>query len=301
APARNSGFPRARGACRRDRREGTTPPSRGWTAKTTCVVPRRLNLLRLWWAPIPVTLEIVRPRIYSYQGASWSLPPNTIEAFEEALVQGAEGLVVDVSLTRDGIPIAGNDRLVRALALGPRRVDQLDWSTLQQADLAQVFGGPRPLHIPRLADVLTTFARRTSVVLRVFKRPTAVHVVDALARLAVPLDGIALMSGSLRTLERIELPVRRYLAAPSTRLRSTEHIDGLAWPSLALPSLALPLRSARRLRILGLDCDSSASASTALDFGCDIVLTERPAWLRQRFTTLARRAFELREHHSRSA
>lgn len=234
-------------------------------------------------------LEIVRPRIYSYQGASWSLPPNTVEAFEEALQQGAEGLAIDVSETGDGILIAGNDRLIRALALGPRRVDQVDWATLRSLDLAQVFGGPSRMHVSRLKDVLGTFVARVPLILRVSRRRTCERIKESLQTSKHALENLALMSGNLRTLESLKLPIRRYFAPSSSTVRRSEHIDGLAWPTLGLSSMPVPDEQLRHFRVVGLDCDSGASATLAFDFGCDIVLTERPAWLHQRFASLSPR------------
>lgn len=206
-------------------------------------------------------------------------------AFKEAIKQGAEGLVVDVSATEDGTMIAGNDRLIRALALGARRVDHLDWATLRQADLAPVFGGPSPLRISPLDEILAVFLPTTPIILRVSQRRTSLLLRDWLDSRPVPLENLALMSGNLRTLELMKLPVRRYFAPSSATVRRSDTIDGLAWPTLGLSSLPQPDAS-RRLRLVGLECDSGASANMALDYRCDLVLTERPAWLHQRFASL---------------
>lgn len=55
----------------------------------------------------PVTL------VLAHRGASHHYPPNTLDAFRAAVVLGADGVELDVQLTREGIPVVHHDaRLV---------------------------------------------------------------------------------------------------------------------------------------------------------------------------------------------
>ena len=47
--------------------------------------------------------------IYAHRGASHQLPQHTIEAYELALIQGADRLEIDLVATGDGILIARHD------------------------------------------------------------------------------------------------------------------------------------------------------------------------------------------------
>jgi len=237
-----------------------------------------------------VGLQTVRPRIYSDQGASSAWPPNTLEAFEEALRQGAEGLVLDVGLTADRTLIACNDRLIRALALGPRKVSEVDWSTLRELDLSAIFGGARPLRIPRLEQVWEAFGDRVPLVLRLPHRSASCAVMEALAHVDPQVEEFAILTGNVRAL-RMPLPtearVLRYYSPSSPAKDLPPNIHGLALPALGLRS-GKP-RIGGNVTLVGLGCNSMASANAALASQCAIVLSERPDWLRQRLPTIVPR------------
>lgn len=73
---------------------------------------------------------------------------NTVAAFEGARAGGADGIELDVQLSRDGEVVVFHDTDLARLAGRPERVTDLAWSELAQVELE---GGER---IPRLADVL---------------------------------------------------------------------------------------------------------------------------------------------------
>jgi glycerophosphoryl diester phosphodiesterase len=72
---------------------------------------------------------------------------NTLPAFEAFRAVGGWGIELDVRWTRDGVPVVFHDRDGRRLFGVPRRVDDLDWKTLQRI-LPQ---------IPTLAEVVSRF------------------------------------------------------------------------------------------------------------------------------------------------
>ena len=78
-------------------------------------------------------------------------PPveNTVTAFEGARAAGADGIELDVQLSRDGEVVVFHDTDLARLAGGrAERVTDLAWAELDQVELT---GGER---IPRLAEVL---------------------------------------------------------------------------------------------------------------------------------------------------
>jgi len=50
------------------------------------------------------------PHIIAHQGASLDLPPNTIEAFQVALDQGADIIELDIWRSKDGTWVVIHDR-----------------------------------------------------------------------------------------------------------------------------------------------------------------------------------------------
>src|SRR5947199_10826632 len=86
-----------------------------------------------------------RPLVFAHRGGSALAPENTIEAFDNGLRLGADGLELDVRLSHDGVVVVHHDRtLERTTALtGPvarRTADEL-----------------RRAGVPALADVLLRY------------------------------------------------------------------------------------------------------------------------------------------------
>lgn len=50
-----------------------------------------------------------KTKIFAHRGASGYAPENTLEAFALAITQGADGIELDVQLTKDGIPVVIHD------------------------------------------------------------------------------------------------------------------------------------------------------------------------------------------------
>ena len=48
-------------------------------------------------------------KVWAHRGASAYAPENTLEAFLLAAEQGADGVELDVQLTKDGIPVVFHD------------------------------------------------------------------------------------------------------------------------------------------------------------------------------------------------
>ena len=52
------------------------------------------------------------PFVFAHRGGSKIGPENTITAFDRGLAAGADGLELDVHLSRDGIVVVHHDRLL---------------------------------------------------------------------------------------------------------------------------------------------------------------------------------------------
>ena len=89
--------------------------------------------------------------IFAHRGASDARLENTLPAFLHALERGADGVELDVQLTRDGELIVFHDADLLRLAGRHERVDHLSWDELSQVTLLR--GGK----IPRLADLLAVW------------------------------------------------------------------------------------------------------------------------------------------------
>ena len=113
--------------------------------------------------------------IIAHRGASAEAPENTLAAFRRALALGADGIELDVRVTRDGEAVVFHDSTLTRLADRRGRLARLLFRELREV---RIQGEP----IPTLAEVLA-LARRRAVVQIEIKRGVAVApVVRALHR-----------------------------------------------------------------------------------------------------------------------
>lgn len=90
----------------------------------------------------------VPPLVIAHRGASAESAENSLAAFRRALALGADGIELDVRLTRDGVPVVFHDATLRRLTLAKGRIVDRTWAELRALRVR----GTEP--IPRLEDVL---------------------------------------------------------------------------------------------------------------------------------------------------
>ncbi len=95
------------------------------------------------------------PMLIAHRGASVTAPENTMPAFQLAAQMGADGIELDVMLSRDGKVVVMHDASVDRTTDGSGKVHEMDWEDLRRLDAGgkkdQVFKGTP---IPLLAEVL---------------------------------------------------------------------------------------------------------------------------------------------------
>lgn len=100
-----------------------------------------------WWKE--------RPLVLGHRGASHDAPQNTLAAFRKAAAIGADGVELDVHLSRDGVPVVIHDARVDATTDGSGYVSAQSLAELKTLDAGYSFD-PRYAgeRIPTLEDVL---------------------------------------------------------------------------------------------------------------------------------------------------
>lgn len=96
----------------------------------------------------------MKPKIYAHRGASIQAPENTLAAFQLALDQGADGIELDVMLSKDHHLVVIHDGSVDRTTNGSGRVRDLTLAELKQLDAGD---GET---IPTLAETLDQFGGR---------------------------------------------------------------------------------------------------------------------------------------------
>src|SRR3954471_1272324 len=105
-----------------------------------------------------------RPLVFAHRGGSALAPENTIAAFDNGLALGADGIELDVHLSRDGVVVVHHDRLLDRTTNLSGPIAQRTAAELARADAAYRFHphAAFPLRgsgvgIPALADVLSRY------------------------------------------------------------------------------------------------------------------------------------------------
>lgn len=91
--------------------------------------------------------------ILAHRGASADFPENTLEAFRGAVAQGADGVELDVMRCASGEVVVCHDERLDRLARRNWVVGRTSWWQLQQADVGSA-SGFAPARIPLLEEVL---------------------------------------------------------------------------------------------------------------------------------------------------
>src|SRR5829696_8974394 len=86
-----------------------------------------------------------RPLVFAHRGGGALAPENTIAAFDNGLALGADGLELDVHLSRDGVVVVHHDRTLNRT------------TTLGGAIAARSADELCRVGVPSLADVLARY------------------------------------------------------------------------------------------------------------------------------------------------
>jgi glycerophosphoryl diester phosphodiesterase len=143
-----------------------------------------------------------RPFLWAHRGASCCAPENTLAAFTLAVDSGADGLELDIHLSRDGIPVVIHDETLERTTDGCGPVAGRTLQQLQQLDAGSWFsaefsGEP----VPALEDVLQTFAGRLRLNLELKEFRAGMAVLDLLRQ--YPAADIVVSSFNHNLLQRL--------------------------------------------------------------------------------------------------
>jgi len=102
----------------------------------------------------------MRPTVFAHRGGAALAPENTLVAFDAGLAAGADGIELDVRLSRDGVPVLMHDPTLERTTNGSGPVDERTAEDLAALDAGYHFerGGGFPFRgrgvgVPTLRDV----------------------------------------------------------------------------------------------------------------------------------------------------
>jgi glycerophosphoryl diester phosphodiesterase len=134
-----------------------------------------------------------RPLVFAHRGGSGLAPENTIAAFETAVGLGADGLELDVRLSRDGVVVVHHDASLDRTTNAQGGVDALDADELERVDAGYHFRRGEAhaaypcrgqgIGVPTLAAVLARFRdARVIVELKLNDAALAAAALDVVRR-----------------------------------------------------------------------------------------------------------------------
>lgn len=146
--------------------------------------------------------------VVGHRGASFKAPENTMAAFEQALLDGADSIELDVSLTKDGRYVVIHDDTVDRTTNGTGVVRDMDLDEIQKLDAGSWhnprFAGEKA---PELGEVLDWAKGKIHVLVEV-KRKTAEESsgeeLVQMVRQREMTDQVTIMSFNHQMVERVE-------------------------------------------------------------------------------------------------
>ena len=93
-------------------------------------------------------------KIFAHRGASGYAPENTLEAFALAMEMGADGIELDVQLTKDGEVVVIHDEVIDRVSNGKGLVKDYTLVQLRKFSFDNHMEGYENISIPTLKEVL---------------------------------------------------------------------------------------------------------------------------------------------------
>ncbi|WBL12936.1 glycerophosphodiester phosphodiesterase [Sutcliffiella sp. NC1] len=99
-------------------------------------------------------------KVFAHRGAAGTHPENTMIAFQEALRVGADGVELDVHLTKDNVPVVIHDETVNRTTNGSGWIKEYYYDDLRKLDAGSWFDEEfTGCTIPSLEEVLQWIAK----------------------------------------------------------------------------------------------------------------------------------------------
>ena len=238
-----------------------------------------------------------RPLNFAHQGASYEAPGNTLAAFLLAAELGADGIELDVQLTRDGEIVVIHDFTLEATTNGRGRVSDQTLAELKRLDAGSWFDPAfATQRIPTLQEVVEAVGHR---LLLNIELKTARLGDDGLAAAVVCLleknhllDRVVVSSFNPVAVWRVRrlnpwIALGLLYAPTAPLLLRRPWMRHLVRPDALHPHHTLVdaayVRSARQkgYRVHTWTVDDSQEMERLIQAGTDLVITKRPDLLRQ--------------------
>ena len=248
--------------------------------------------------------------MYAHRGGALLRPENTILAFDHGLSLGADGLELDVHLSRDGVVVVHHDGMLDRTTGARGPLAEGTAAELGRVDAGYWFPGVRlegdapgdndypfrgqGIGVPRLSEVLTRYPAIPLIIELKVNRPELAERVIEDVRRAGAIDRVAFGSFWRRVLHAVrELEPRIPTGASQEEVRWALYRSWVHWPlgrpryrELQVPEQAGSTRvvtprfveHAHRAGLLVKvwTVDDPADMRRLLEWGVDALISDRP-------------------------
>jgi glycerophosphoryl diester phosphodiesterase len=243
----------------------------------------------------------MRRLVYAHRGGLALSPENTIAAFDRGMAEGADGLELDVRLSRDGVVVVHHDETLERTTSVAGPVAALTADELARVDAGHHFAqnGAFPFRgqgigVPRLDEVLRRYPDAQLIIEMKGDSPELGAAVAEVVRKAGAVERAMLSSFAHRTVlaaRQTSADVRTGASTPEARAALFRSWLGLAPRDPAYHGFQLPERAgllrvisprfARTVTGAGLAVavwvvNAEADMRRLLDWGVTGLITDRP-------------------------
>ena len=242
-----------------------------------------------------------RPLVFAHRGGSALAPENTIAAFDNGLALGADGLELDVHLSRDGRVVVHHDRTLDRTTNLHGAIDGFAADELARADAGYHFqpdaGWPfrgQGITVPTLASVLARYRDIPIVIEMKVNSPDLARASVDVIRAADAVDRVCLASFGLHVL-RATRALEPAIATSAARgeVRWALYRSRCRWPvsrvtyaGYQVPEISGNARVVSTRFVKDAHCrglgvhvwtvDAAPDARRLLQWGVDGLITDRP-------------------------
>jgi len=257
--------------------------------------------------------------VYAHRGASTTFAEHTRAAIISALDQGADGIEVDLRLTKDGAVVLAHDATMRRTAGSPLRISHSTLAQLQDLDIGSWHPGTaavsgtaidrtmytRIMTLHELLELVVDHPRRPGVLLEtkhpakggLLLEPCVATVLSHFglhrARSAErpPISVMSFSAAALRRLRDVDSGITRtLLMRPPRSIVRASH--DASQPAALGPSAAMFAREVNQFRewqkvggqVYVWTVNEINGLRLCQSLPADVVITDRPAWAAQLLT-----------------
>jgi glycerophosphoryl diester phosphodiesterase len=246
--------------------------------------------------------EATHPLVFAHRGGAKLAPENTLAAFASGLSRGADGLELDVHLSRDGVPVVIHDATLERTTNGAGPVAARTAAELAALDAGAQFGAAdgfpfrdRGHGVPTLESVFERHPDTRMIIEMKYGTAALARAVVAIVRRMNAPSRVCLGSFQQEALDTARaLAPEVATSASEPEARWTLHRSWIRWPWMpGRPYVAFQVpERAGRLRVVSPAfvrqahregqrvqvwvVDSEADSMRLLSWGVDGLISDRP-------------------------